>query len=89
MRRLLLDTNAMIFMSNGERIKPAAHDAMAASLDAEDDLFVSPWSAWEVGIQSAKGRFALTQRPDSWFSDFVGRPGFALAPIAGDGDAPI
>lgn len=81
MRRLLLDTNAMIFISNGERITGPARDAVTAALEAEDDLLVSPWSAWEVGIQAARGRFALTQRPDSWFGAFVGRPGFALAPL--------
>lgn len=81
MSRLLLDTCAMIFVSLGEDLRRQSRDAMEKAIDADEALTVSPFSAWEVGVQAAKGRFVLSQRPEKWFADFTARRGVALAPL--------
>ena len=68
---LLLDTCALIWLGEG-KLRQAAVEAMASAA-AGMGVFVSPVSAWEVGLLSvAKGsRPALRFVPDpvTWFAD--------------------
>lgn len=51
--RLLLDTNALIWFSNGEPLEDEALFAIAAA-QQDDVLFVSPISAWEAALALKK-----------------------------------
>lgn len=82
---VLLDTCAVIWLANGDPIGP---DALAAISHAAlaDGIFVSPASAWEVGLLSrvrSDKRPAVSFLPDphSWFARFMGGPGIRQAPL--------
>lgn len=84
-RAVLLDACAVIWLANGDPIGP---DALAAISHAAlaDGIFVSPASAWEVGLLSrVRGdkRPAVSFLPDphSWFARFMGGPGIKEAPL--------
>lgn len=82
---VLLDTCAVIWLANGD---PLAQEALAAISHAAlaEGVFVSPASAWEVGllsrVRSGNGP-ALTFLPDpqSWFARFMAGPGIKEAPL--------
>lgn len=82
---VLLDTCAVIWLANGD---PLAQEALSAISHAAlaEGVFVSPASAWEVGllsrVRSGNGP-ALTFLPDpqSWFARFMAGPGIKEAPL--------
>lgn len=65
--RFLLDTCAMIWISQGD---PIAEDALAR-LETGSPVSLSAMSAWELGVLVAKGRLASVKPPLRWFNDFV------------------
>src|SRR5215207_7049219 len=80
MSGLLLDTCAIIFIAENQRIDPAARQQVrAASLAG--GVFVSPISAWEIGMLAAKGQLAFLLHPNAWFRSFISNPGVRLAPL--------
>jgi PIN domain nuclease of toxin-antitoxin system len=76
---LLLDTCAIIWIANDETIAKEARSAMSAALLADESVYVSPISAWEVGQLAAKGRLSLPMTPEKWFDRFLAAPGMRLA----------
>jgi PIN domain nuclease of toxin-antitoxin system len=55
--RLLLDTCTFLWIVNGsERLSPAARRAFQA---ADNEVFLSVVSAWEIAVKSALGRLPL------------------------------
>ncbi len=78
---LLLDTCAIIWaFGTGELDEAAAERIEEAS--RQDNLLISPISAWEIGMLVRKGRIALTKPPEAWFEDVLSAPGVHLAPMA-------
>ncbi len=80
---MLLDTCAVIWLANGD---PMASSATAAILHAgaADGIFVSPISAWEVGLLSrpSAGRSLAVQfmpDPKTWFARVMAGPGIREA----------
>lgn len=67
---LLLDTCAMIFIGNASGIDDAA-DREIGRAATENRLFVSPMSAWEIGVGVAKGRLMLPLGPLEFFQRFL------------------
>jgi len=41
--------------------------------------YVSPITAWEVGMLSSRGRLQLLIRPERWFANLFEAPGVRLA----------
>lgn len=82
MSALLLDTCAAIWLAEGETI---ADDAMAA-IDrvgsAGETVFVSPITAWEIGLLAARGRITMAIPPQTWFERLLAVPGIALADLS-------
>lgn len=82
---VLLDTCAVIWLANGDVLAPEALAAISHAALAKG-VFVSPVSAWEVGllsrVRSGNGP-ALTFLPDpqTWFARFMGGPGIKEAPL--------
>jgi PIN domain nuclease of toxin-antitoxin system len=68
---LLLDTCALIFIGEGEALKGDAVARLKAASEAEQ-LFVSPITAWELGLlhYGRRGRRFLPE-PASWFRDLT------------------
>ena len=83
---VLLDTCALIWLVSGEPVAPAAERAIIAA-GLHGGIFVSPVSAWEVGMlaRPRPGR-GLTFLPDprTWFSRVLARPGIRLTPLTAE-----
>jgi PIN domain nuclease of toxin-antitoxin system len=85
-RAVLLDTCAVIYLANGALMANGATDAIRCAALA-DGVFVSPVSAWEVGLLSRPGR-ATTIRflpdPKTWFARVLAAPAIREAPFTPD-----
>src|SRR5437868_222451 len=66
---LLLDTCALIWIAS----EPASlsEKAREAIDEADNALYCSAISAWEIGIAYAKGRLQLGREPHRWFGHVV------------------
>jgi PIN domain nuclease of toxin-antitoxin system len=80
---LLLDTCTLIFLTEKARMTPAAIDALRATKDG-GTTYISPISAWEVGMLASRGRLQLLIRPERWFANLFDAPGVQLAPLSPD-----
>ncbi len=80
--RLLLDTCALIWIAADAQIDSKATEVIELARNAGQSLFVSPVSAWEVGILVSNNRLPLTKPPMRWFSDFMSTDGVDLAPMS-------
>ncbi len=83
-RSLLLDTHAAIWLAEGKLDDHAVEAIVYAGL--ADGVFVSPVSAWEVGLLArpgAAGRPGLHFLPDpqTWFSNLMGKAIIKPAPL--------
>jgi PIN domain nuclease of toxin-antitoxin system len=58
--KLLLDTCAFLWLLTGERALP---DRVRVRL-ADDDVWLSTASVWEISVKVAKGTLRLTDPPD-------------------------
>ena len=76
-RAFLLDTCALLFAEQPDARFRRAEQQLQ---HAEGRLLVSPFSAWELGMLTARGRIALGRPPADWFNDFLQR-GAELAPL--------
>lgn len=81
MSDFLFDTCAVIWTGNGDQIAPEAVDALNETHLQGQKSYVSPFSAWELGVLVARGRLRLTRPVHDWFSDFVNKSGLMLAPL--------
>ena len=81
---LLLDTCAAIWIDNGDPIATAAVGALDAADRARARTFISPMTAWEMGLLVAKGRISLPVRPEIWFSQLLMMGGITLAELSPD-----
>lgn len=77
MPSFLLDTCALIWIANGDRLREPAASALRETHG--ERIFVCPMSAWEIAMLVAKGKMALAVNPDIWFERFCNLPGVALA----------
>ena len=79
-RALLLDTCALIWILNGDRLGGEAESELAAAANKPGQIVVSPISAWEVGQLVSKGRLRLVTDPLTWFQAAIDG-GVGLAPM--------
>lgn len=79
---ILLDTCAIIWIVEQEPIAEAAREALRAR--RRGGLFVSPISAWEVGLLIARGRLVSRMAPHAWFRSILATPGVDLSALTPD-----
>lgn len=84
MKPLLLDTCTLIFMTERTRMAPAAIETLQATTDGGEITYISPITAWEVGMLTSHGRLQLLIRPERWFSNLFEVPGVRLAEMSPD-----
>ena len=84
MQPLLWDTCAAIWIYEKARLSQAALDAMRAAYREGVPSYISPITAWEVGMLSSRGRLQLLIRPERWFSNLFEVPGVRLAEMSPD-----
>lgn len=79
MDALLIDTCAAIWLTAGDTVSPAATTALDDAADLDRPVYVSPITAWEIGMLVSKGRLTTLLPPDRWFDRFLSRSGARLA----------
>jgi PIN domain nuclease of toxin-antitoxin system len=84
MQPLLWDTCAAIWIYEKARLSQAALEAMSAAHRDGVPSYVSPITAWEVGMLTSRGRLQLLIRPERWFSSLFEVPGVRLAEMSPD-----
>ncbi len=84
MQPLLLDTCTLIFMTEKARLAEPAVHAMRAVSGGAATTYISPISAWEIGILASHGRLQLLIRPERWFANLFEVPGVRLADMSPD-----
>lgn len=78
---ILLDTCAAIWLMSGAPITPVSRAAIRAARAANLGVYLSPFTAWEIGTLVAKGRLQLTLSPEVWFETLLELPGVRLAAL--------
>jgi PIN domain nuclease of toxin-antitoxin system len=69
-----LDTCAIIFGALGSKMNAASVDAIANGIEV-GSVWVSPISAWEIGMLMSRNRIASTSEPLDFFSQSLARLG--------------
>ena len=81
---LLLDTCACIWVSEDEPLADAAVEALNQSWQAGQNVHVSPFTAWEIGMLMSRGRLKSRLSPRAWFHRLTSVDGVALAQLSPD-----
>jgi PIN domain nuclease of toxin-antitoxin system len=76
---LLLDTCAAIWISGEHPMSRESADAIERSRDAGETIYVSPITAWELGLLVSRGRMNLQMTPERWFARLMEAPGLQLS----------
>ena len=84
MKPLLLDTCTLVFMTERARMAPAAVATLQAATEGGEITYVSPITAWEVGMLTSRGRLQMLIRPERWFSNLFEVSGVRLAEMSPD-----
>jgi PIN domain nuclease of toxin-antitoxin system len=85
---ILLDTCAVIWLANGDRLRRQAADAVVMA-GLSGGILVSPVSAWEVGLLarphgSHRTPVQFLPDPKAWFAKVMAGPGIRPAPFTPD-----
>jgi PIN domain nuclease of toxin-antitoxin system len=81
---LLLDTCAVIWIAEDQAISAAAALALDQAHAADRFVYVSPITAWEVGLLAARGRLTSIIKPQLWFQRVLDVPNMRLADMSPD-----
>lgn len=81
---LFWDTCAAIWIYEKAKLSQAAIDAMAAAHREGVPCYISPITAWEIGLLTSHGRLQLLIRPERWFANLFDAPGVELAELTPD-----
>jgi PIN domain nuclease of toxin-antitoxin system len=80
----LLDTCAAIWMSQNQPVDPLALSSVNDALMQGAGVFLSPITAWEVGMHVARGRMVVAGPAKVWFRRIVAQPGITVADLSAD-----
>lgn len=81
---LLLDTCAAIWLSTDQPVSNDAREAVRQAYGQKESIYVSPITAWEIGLLVACGRMNLLSKPEAWFERLLAAPGLELADMPPD-----
>ena len=84
MRPLLWDTHTAIWIYDKTPIAQPAVDTLAAAHREGAPSYISPITAWEVGMLASRGRLQLLIRPERWFANLFEVSGVKLAGLTPD-----
>ena len=84
MTGLLLDTCACIWISEDQPLADQAVEALNRSWQSGEEVRISPFTAWEIGMLMSRGRLKSRLSPRAWFSRLIGVDGVALADLSPD-----
>jgi PIN domain nuclease of toxin-antitoxin system len=81
---LLLDTCAVIWIAEDQAISDTAARALDKAYATGQFVYVSPITAWEVGLLVAHGRLTTIIKPQLWFERVLDVPNMRLADMSPD-----
>lgn len=81
---VLLDTCALLWIAEGEKIADLAKAALDALWRRGEAPRVSTISAWEIGLLTARGRLSLPMSPGQWWARATDRLAFKLIDLTPD-----
>jgi PIN domain nuclease of toxin-antitoxin system len=81
---LLLDTCAVIWVAEDQPISRTAASALDEAHAADQFVYISPISAWEIGLLVARGRLTMIVKPQLWFQRILDVPNMRLADMSPD-----
>ena len=76
---LLLDTCAAIWLSGDQPIGREAVETIDRAMAADEPVYISPITGWELGLLVSRGRMNLLTSPRRWFERLLQAPGIELA----------
>ncbi len=79
MQPLVLDTCAVIWMTEKTPLAPAAVEALRSANERAATTFISPITAWEIGMLASRGRLQMLIKPERWFANLFEVAGVRLA----------
>lgn len=79
-RPILLDTHVALWLPQGEALAASAEEELQRAQREGPAVFVSPITAWEIGMLVARGRVALPSPPIVWLDSLV-NAGMRWAPL--------
>jgi PIN domain nuclease of toxin-antitoxin system len=79
---VLLDTCAAIWLAEAGAIAQEAERVLEETYDAGTAVYVSPITAWEIGMLASRGRIALLVKPQLWFQRLFEVLDFSLADMS-------
>jgi PIN domain nuclease of toxin-antitoxin system len=78
---ILLDTCTLIFLNEKTELTTSGVAIMRAA-EENSTTYISPISAWEIGLLTSRGRLQLLIRPERWFANLFDAPGVKLAEMS-------
>lgn len=78
---VLFDTCTLVWWTMGARLSPAAKNSIDAAAIAKA-VYVSPFSAWEVGLLQSRGRSPIGVAVLIWYEAALELPGFVEMPLS-------
>ena len=81
---LLLDTCAAIWISEEQPLASEALTAIERSHRSGEFIYVSPITAWEIGLLVSRGKLTSPTSPQRWFERLLEAPGVRLADMSTD-----
>jgi PIN domain nuclease of toxin-antitoxin system len=81
---LLLDTCAAIYITDDARMMPQAVEAIDDAFDRNQAVYLSPVTAWEVGLLASKGRFKSSLSPKRWLDRLLSFREISLCAMPAD-----
>jgi PIN domain nuclease of toxin-antitoxin system len=82
MQPLLLDTCAAIWIAEDDKLTLAALDVLSGTHEAGLPTYVSPITAWEIGMLASRDRIKLLTTPQRWFGRLLETPAMRLADMS-------
>lgn len=79
MQPLLLDTCALIWIVTDQPLASKGADVLAGAMESGAITYISPVSAWEIGVLVARDRLKLLVTPQRWFQAALSAPNVQLA----------
>jgi PIN domain nuclease of toxin-antitoxin system len=82
MSNILLDTCAVIWLANGDKLADAAVSLLAETAKAGIPSHISAITAWEIGLLVSRQRLQLGTTPERWFARLFDAPLVQLAELS-------
>ncbi len=79
---LLLDTCAAIWLAEAQGVAREARLVLEETYKTAAAVYVSPITAWEIGILTSRGRLSLLIKPQLWFQRLFDVLNFRLAEMS-------